>query len=89
MQKGDSKKCLPRYVRLNQMATLGNKRGMGNLSGVRYCLEATYENATNLQTADEVANILNQAYQSPLYKEGEHFRGEVVYEERGIYVFRE
>ena len=52
-------------------------------------MEATYPNATNHQTADEVASVLNQAYQSPLYQKGEQFRGEVVYNERGRYVFRE
>ncbi|MEK6820149.1 MAG: hypothetical protein AABX71_00370 [Nanoarchaeota archaeon] len=58
-------------------------------AGMRYVMEATYPNATNHQTADELAAILNQAYQSSLYQEGEQFRGEVVYEERGSYVFRE
>ena len=58
-------------------------------AGIRYVMEATYPNATNHQTADEVASVLNQAYQSPLYQKGEPFRGEVVYKERGRYVFRE
>jgi hypothetical protein len=57
-------------------------------SGIRYLLEASYEGATNKQTADEVADILNQAYQSPLFKQGEPFIGAVVYEENGKYVFR-
>lgn len=55
---------------------------------MKYSMKATYPNATNHQTADELASILNQAYQSPLYEEGEKFRGEVVYDERGRYVFR-
>ncbi len=38
---------------------------------------------------DEVASVLNQAYQSPLYQKGEQFRGEVVYKDRGRYIFRE
>lgn len=58
-------------------------------AGIRYVMEATYPNATNHQTADEVASVLNQAYQSPLYEKGEQFRGEVVFKERGRYVFRE
>lgn len=58
-------------------------------AGIRYVMEATYPNATNHQTADEVASILNQAYQSQLYQKREQFRGEVVYKERGRYVFRE
>jgi hypothetical protein len=58
-------------------------------AGIKYVMEATYPNMTNHQTADEVASILNQAYQSSLYKKGEQFVGEVVYKERGRYVFRE
>ncbi|MEK6875231.1 MAG: hypothetical protein AABX30_00950 [Nanoarchaeota archaeon] len=58
-------------------------------AGIRYVMEATYPNATNHQTADEVASVLNQAYQSQLYQKGEQFRGEVVYKDRGRYVFRE
>lgn len=53
-------------------------------AGIKYVMEATCPNVTNQQTADEVASILNQAYQSPLYQ-----KGEVVYKERGRYVFRE
>ena len=52
-------------------------------------MEATYPDATNHQTADEVASVLNQAYQSQLYERGEQFRGEVVYKEKGSYMFRE
>lgn len=57
-------------------------------AGIKYVMEATLPNATNRQTADELATILNQSYQSPLYQEGEQFRGKVVYEKRGRYVFR-
>ena len=55
----------------------------------KYVIEATYPNATNKQTADELSAVLNQAYQSPLYQEGEKFRGEIVYRESGKYIFRE
>ena len=55
----------------------------------KYVMEATYPNATNNQTADELASILNQAYQSPLYEKGEIFRGIVVYKERGKYLSKE
>lgn len=58
-------------------------------AGRKYAIEATYPNGTNHQTANEVASILNQAYQSSLYGKGEEFRGEVVYKKRGKYVFRE
>lgn len=59
------------------------------LSGMRYFMEAKYPGATNEKTADELAAILNQAYQSPLYQEEEPFRGAVVYEDKGEYIFRE
>lgn len=58
-------------------------------AGIKYVMEATYSNATNKQTADELSAILNQAYQSPLYQKGEKFRGEIVYQENGEYLFRE
>jgi len=56
---------------------------------IKHAMKATCPNKTNLQTADEIATILNQAYQSPLYEKAEPFRGEVVYEDNGRYVFRE
>jgi hypothetical protein len=59
-----------------------------NEAGIRYVMQATYENATNEQTADELAAVVNQAYQSPLYEQGERFRGNIVYEEKGSYVSR-
>ena len=57
--------------------------------GINYMLQTTYPNGTNKDTADEVAGILNQTYQSPLYKAKEPFRGAIVYEENGEYVFRD
>ena len=58
-------------------------------AGIRYVFDATYQGGTNRQTADELAGILNQAYQSPLYQEGEQFSGEIVFREKGKYLFRE
>ncbi|MBI2663611.1 hypothetical protein HYX15_03735 [Candidatus Woesearchaeota archaeon] len=58
-------------------------------SGIKYMLKANYPDADNNTTADELAGILNQAYQSPLYKKGEEFKGTIVYEEKGDYIFRE
>jgi hypothetical protein len=46
--------------------------------GVRYAVEATCPSATNRETADEVAGVFNQVYQSPLF-DGEPFRGAIVY----------
>ena len=57
--------------------------------GINYVLQATYPNGTNKDTADEVATIINQVYQSPLYQAKEPFRGAVVYEEKGEYLFRD
>ncbi len=58
-------------------------------AGLKYVIQASYPNSTNRQTADEVAGILNQAYQSPLYKKGEPFRGGVFYRENGQYISRD
>ncbi len=57
---------------------------------IRYVLAArSPPNINNHQTANELAAILNQAYQSPLYQDGEQFRGDIVYKDRGRYVSRE
>ena len=58
-------------------------------SGIKYVLEATYTGATNKQTANETAAVLNQAYQSPLYKKGEQFCGDIIYKDNGNYNFME
>lgn len=58
-------------------------------SGMRYVLGATNPVMDNISVADELAGILNQAYQSPLYKEEERFSGAIIYERNGVYVFRE
>jgi hypothetical protein len=58
-------------------------------SGIRYMIKANYPTATNRQTADEVADILNQVYHSPLYNKGELFRGSVFYKEGGEYISRD
>ena len=51
-------------------------------AGMRYSLAARgLPTMTNRQTADELAAILNQAYQSPLYEDGETFRGRVFYKD--------
>lgn len=57
-------------------------------ANIKYAMEATYPNATNKQTADELTSLLNQAYQSLLFDRGEQFRGQVVYEDSGRYLFR-
>ena len=55
--------------------------------GMNYSLQARCKNMTNKEAAGEVTAILNQAYQSPLYKDGVEFRGGVFYEQNGRYVF--
>ena len=57
--------------------------------GCRYFMQAKYPNATNEKTADELAVVLNQAYQSPLYQVGEPPKGVIVYKEGDQYTFRE
>jgi hypothetical protein len=57
--------------------------------GMRYILEAKCSDITNKGAADEIATILNQAYQSPLYNKGEPFRGEVIFEQNGEYFVRD
>ncbi len=57
-------------------------------SGMRYVFAASYPSAGNRETADELSSVLNQAYQSPLYKDGEQFEGGIVFEESGEYQFR-
>ena len=56
---------------------------------IKYVMKANYPTGTNLQTADELAGILNQVYQSPLFKEGEEFRGSIFYKEKGNYISRD
>lgn len=58
-------------------------------AGIRYFVEATYPTATNDAAADEIAALLNQAYQSPLYHEGAEFIGHIVYDKNGEFVFRD
>lgn len=58
-------------------------------AGIRYSLQGRYQNVSNKQTADEVASVLNQAYQSPLYRDKEEFRGGIFFDENGSYVERE
>jgi len=88
----------PSKLELSLTEGMDNLKGTSKLTalaqeakqdGINYILEATYSDASNKQTADEVANILNQTYQSPLYKDKEQFRGAVVYENKGEYVFRD
>lgn len=56
-------------------------------AGIKYVMEATYPTSNNKQTAGELSSILNQAYQSPLYSKGETFEGNIVYKDKGKYIF--
>lgn len=57
--------------------------------GIKYVLEAKYSGANNQEAAKELSGIMNQAYQSPLYQEGEQFSGAIVYKKRSDYKFLE
>lgn len=63
--------------------------GEAREAGIKYVMKANYPTGTNRQTADELSGILNQAYQSPLFKEGEEFRGSIFYKEKGNYLSRD
>ena len=58
-------------------------------AGIRYAIRAKLPNSTNERTADEVSGILNQAYQSPLYQNGERFVGHILYKKGSEYVSRD
>ena len=88
----------PSQLELSLIEGMDNIRGDKRLtslaqeakqSGLNYMLQATYPNGTHKDAADEVACILNQIYQSPLYEAKEPFNGAIVYEEDGEYVFRD
>ena len=55
----------------------------------KYVMEANYQGGTNEETAKELGAILNNLFQSPAYKPGEKFSGEIVYKENKNYIFRE
>ena len=57
-------------------------------ANIKYIIEATYPHNSHKKTADELSAVLNQAYQSPLYQDGEEFRGWIFYKEKGRYVSR-
>ena len=65
------------------MKVLEEARAVG---GYRYSMEAIYPETNNRQTADELGTILNQARQD-LWTGS--FRGNIVYEEGGSYIFVE
>ena len=54
-----------------------------NASGIRYAMKAIYPGASNFAAAEELKAIVNQSYQSPLFEEGEPFRGQIFYNENG------
>ncbi len=58
-------------------------------SSMNYVIEAIYPNATNRKTADELAAILINTSNLLFCMTDEHIRGEIVYKEKGEYIFRE
>lgn len=79
----EGKDSLNGDVELRQIADEAREKG------IRYVMRANYPNGTNAQTADELAGILNQAYQSPLFKEDEQFVGKIFYKQGNQYVSRD
>ncbi len=53
--------------------------GQAKNAGMRYVLQARYQGATGKETAGELAAVVNQSYQSPLYQRDEPFRGELAF----------
>jgi hypothetical protein len=58
-------------------------------AGIQYVLTAAQPHAPNSITANELGDILNMLYQSPLYQKGDAFKGDIVFEEAGKYIFKE
>jgi hypothetical protein len=59
-------------------------RGIAEKENMQYTLSANYYSGTNGDAADGLADILNQAYQSPLNDDG-RFRGKIVHGDWGMY----
>lgn len=57
-------------------------------SGDLYTLRASMPDTPDRAVADELAAIINQMYNSPLYDEGEPFRGIIAFFEDGRYMLR-
>lgn len=57
--------------------------------GMRYVLEATYLPQTNQKAADELGAIMGQIRQSTLNPSREKLIVDIVYQEKGEYVFKE
>ena len=76
----------PSELELSLTEGMDNVRGNDNLrtlaeeakqSGINYMFKAVMPDKTNIETADELASVLNQAYQSPLYRPGHEFNGAI------------
>jgi len=65
-------------------------KGSGNIGRIResaiganlkFVIVASYPRGTNEAAANELADLLNAAYASPLFQYGEDFRGGIAYED--------
>lgn len=56
--------------------------------GYRYAMGASYRGAGNRATANEVAGVFNQNYNTALWKAGEPFEGEILFGEGKRFVSR-
>ena len=55
-------------------------------NGIPFAMKGHLPGVSNQGTAEEVAQVLNKAYESPLYAKGEKIYGVVLYEENGEFI---
>ncbi len=71
-------------IEFSRFITPAKKRGN------EYVLEAAYPAATNEETADNLAAIMNNLYSgSPLFEKGDEYRGEIVYKKGDKFMLRD
>ncbi|MFA5887913.1 MAG: hypothetical protein WC852_04345 [Candidatus Nanoarchaeia archaeon] len=64
------------------LAELAERAKGANLN---YVFKANLPNADNATTAGELGDMINQLYQTPLYKEGQEFFAEIAYKQDDKY----
>ena len=77
------------FNRMHREIELRHLANQAAEAGLQYILEAKCPGKSNSETADHVADVLNQAYQSPLYQNGEQFFGDILYRKRSKYISRQ
>lgn len=79
----DARDVLLPSTALMELLQEGLQRGRNRM------MEAVYPGQLHEKAADELAMILNVLYQSPFYREGDEFLGDIVYSCEREWVFRE